>query len=76
MKINSEIMKNLSLVSQLGIIVVITMFLGLFIGKMLDVFLSTNYLTIVFLILGVIAAFRNAYILIMRHLEGKRRNKK
>ena len=51
--------------------VIVTIFLGLFIGKILDSVLSTNFLTIIFLVLGVIAAFRNAYILIMKHIRSE-----
>lgn len=76
MRKNSEILKALTLVSQLGVMVIVTIFLGLFVGKILDSVLSTSFLTIIFLVLGVIAAFRNAYILIMRHLEGEGGNEK
>jgi ATP synthase protein I len=74
LRIDSNILKTLSLITQLGIIIVVSTFLGLFIGKALDGLLSTNFFAIVFLILGIMAAFKNAYTLLMKQIKEKDEN--
>lgn len=76
MKIDSKILKTLSLISQLGLMIVITTFLGLFIGKGLDGFLSTKFFTIVFLVLGILAGFKNAYGLLLKQIKEKDEKRK
>lgn len=56
------IAKALSIFFQLGISVVITILICIFIGKYLDnKFSSGNIWTLVFLVLGICAAIRNMY---------------
>ncbi|MCT4592766.1 MAG: AtpZ/AtpI family protein [Anaeromicrobium sp.] len=68
-----EIFKNLTLVSQLGIIMVVTIGGCLYIGKYLDGFMGTRYIfMLIFIILGVISAFLNIYKLIMKNFDEKK----
>ena len=56
-----NVFKALALISQLGIGMLVPVFIGLFLGRWLDHFFKTEWLTIVFLIVGVLAAYRNLY---------------
>lgn len=56
-----NVFKALALISQLGIGMLVPVFLALFAGRWLDQQLGTEWLTIIFLILGVLAAYRNFY---------------
>ena len=60
--------KNLIFISSIGISMVLAIFIGLAMGVFIDRKFSTSpWFTIIFLIFGVIAAFRNLYILAKRH---------
>lgn len=60
--------KRLAFVSSIGVSMVLATFIGLYIGIKLDDFFSTKpWLTIIFLIFGIAAGFRNIYILIKRY---------
>lgn len=63
MKDNKNILKGIALVSHLGISILVPIFLCVYIGGRLDHRLSKEYYTIIFLALGIITAFRNAYFL-------------
>lgn len=57
-----EILKMLSMVSQLGIIMVVSIIIGFFIGRFIDDFLQLTFVfTAIFTILGVLAGFWNVY---------------
>ncbi|WP_343207867.1 AtpZ/AtpI family protein [Anaerolentibacter hominis] len=58
---NRPVVRALSLILQLGITMMVPIFLCLFVGSWLDKKLNTNFLVILFLILGMLAGFRNAY---------------
>lgn len=64
MKKNRGIMKGIVLISQLGISMLVPIFLCVFIGQKIDQRLTKNYFTILFLVLGIATAYRNAYLLI------------
>ena len=51
------------MISQIGISVIVPIFLCLFVGKRLDDWLGTNYITLIGIFLGILAAFRNIYIM-------------
>ncbi len=78
MKSEKHMYRNLTLISQLGIQVMVPIFLCLFVGIFLDEHLSTGFFTLVFLTLGVLAGGRNAYILAMSSIrdEKKREERK
>jgi ATP synthase protein I len=55
-------LKLVGLASTLGLTIVIATFIGLALGLWLDrVFNTSPWLTVVFLILGIVAGFRNFY---------------
>lgn len=57
-----KIFQNLALVSQIGIMMIVPILIGLFIGKFLDEKLGTRYVFLfIFLGIGVGAAFINLY---------------
>ena len=62
------VIKGLALLASLGISMVISTFIGLAIGIYLDRYFSTHpVFTIVFLILGIAAGFRNIYLLARKY---------
>ncbi len=59
---NREIVKNLSLITQLGLNSIIPMLFGVWLGMKLDKFTGKNYLfTISLLVLGAMTAVFNIY---------------
>ncbi len=58
----------LAIVSSMGISMVLATFMGFALGYVLDhhVFGTEPWLTIIFLILGIVAGFRNLYIIAKR----------
>jgi ATP synthase protein I len=57
-------------VSSVGLSIVIATFIGLALGLWLDEKFGTKpVLTIVFLVLGIIAGFRNYYIVMRRKMD-------
>lgn len=69
MKSGKHPYRNLALISQLGIQIMVPIFLCLFIGIFLDEHFSAGFFTLLFLALGVLAGGRNAYILAMSSIE-------
>lgn len=67
--------RNLMLITQLGISVIVPVFLCLFVGIWLDARFST-YFTIPLLILGFLAGGRNAYIMARNSIQADERKKK
>ena len=63
-----QYIKLMAVVSSMGISMVLATVLGLALGYSLDhyVFGTEPYLTIIFLILGIAAGFRNLYIIAKR----------
>lgn len=67
-----KIFQNLVLVSQIGIMMIVPIVMGLFIGKFLDQKLgSGNVFLFIFLVIGVGAAFVNLYKVGMRDHKKK-----
>jgi ATP synthase protein I len=57
-----QALKLVGLASTLGLTIVIATFIGLALGLWLDrVFNTSPWLTVIFLIVGIIAGFRNFY---------------
>ncbi len=66
-KKDMSIASALGLITQIGLNMVITIGMSLFLGKFLDsIFKTSPWLLIVFTILGVLAAFRNMFYMTMR----------
>jgi len=69
-----ELFKSIGFLSGVGIAMVAATFIGLAMGYYLDQWLETGpWLTLVFLGVGVIAGFRNVYILTARELRRQKR---
>ncbi|MBR1757181.1 MAG: AtpZ/AtpI family protein [Lachnospiraceae bacterium] len=66
---DKETLRAWTLVLQLGISMMVPVFVGFFIGKWLDGLFATSYLKIVFLALGFLAAIRNTYILLKDYVD-------
>jgi ATP synthase protein I len=65
-----QLIKSLGFLSGLGIAMVAATLIGLAMGYYLDRWLGTNpWMTLVFLCLGIVAGFRNVYILTDRELK-------
>ncbi|MBE5948953.1 MAG: AtpZ/AtpI family protein [Lachnospiraceae bacterium] len=75
MKRSKNSYRNLTLITQLGISVIVPIFLCLFIGIWLDNRFST-WFTIPLLILGFLAGGRNAYIMAKDSIRMDERKKK
>lgn len=59
---NNKILKDLALISQIGISMITPILLGVFIGQLLDKWIGTeSFFVITFIILGVGAAFMNLF---------------
>lgn len=76
MKIDSTVLKHLVLINQIGINMAIPIFICLFFGRWLDKRFSANgFITLIMLILGIIVALRNLYVIttrIINHQKGSK----
>lgn len=65
-----RLIRSLGFLSSLGISMVAATIIGLAMGYYLDKWLETSpWFTLIFLLLGIIAGFRNLYILTQRELR-------
>jgi F0F1-type ATP synthase assembly protein I len=72
-----DYIKHLALISQIGLLMAIPIFLCLFIGLWLDEKFGTNGIfLIIFLLLGVFAAFRNLFVTVLSKIDGEKKGKK
>lgn len=60
-KMGKSVWKGLVMLTQIGISMMVPIFLCLFLGIKIDQWLNTNWLVLIFLGLGIGAAFRNVY---------------
>ena len=66
----NSLAKAFSLLSQVGIHMLVPIILCLFIGKWLDKKFGTNILfLIIFIVLGVLSSFRNLYVLVIKQYK-------
>lgn len=71
---NRQAMNAFSLVSQLGLIMFVSIALSLFIGNWLDNTFDTSPIFImIFIFLGLGTAFRNMYFLVMKPFGNKKK---
>jgi len=69
--------KDLALISQLGLMMVIPIFLCLFAGIWLDKQLGTEGVwTIILLLLGVMAAFRNLFVIVLSRVDSGKKEQR
>jgi ATP synthase protein I len=70
-----QLFKSLSFLSSVGIAMVASSFIGLFIGIYLDKWLGTKpWMTIIWLGFGIASGFRNIFILTRRALRDEEQN--
>jgi len=70
-----QLFKTLSFLSSVGISMVAATFIGLAMGYYLDKWLGTApWLTLIFLLIGIVSGFRNIFILTQRELRRQERN--
>jgi ATP synthase protein I len=68
-KDKKKFLKSLSVLSSVGISVVLAIAIGVLIGLKLDEWLGTKpWFFFIFLIIGIIAAFRNIFIIVSREV--------
>jgi ATP synthase protein I len=68
-----RLIRSLGFLSSLGISMVAATLIGLAMGYYLDKWLETSpWFTLIFLVFGIIAGFRNIYILTERELKRQR----
>ncbi|MBI5971080.1 MAG: AtpZ/AtpI family protein [Deltaproteobacteria bacterium] len=66
--VGGGVFRSLSTLTSMGITLVASTFIGLIIGIYLDGYFSTHpWLTLIFLLLGIVAGFKNIYSLIKRY---------
>ena len=63
MKKNNDVVKGIIMISQIGITMLVPIFLCVFVGVSLDRHFQTSFWFLLFLIMGFMAAFRNVYVL-------------
>lgn len=61
MKMGKAVLKGIVMISQIGISMMVPIFICFFIGIRLDKLLNTSFWVIVFFIIGTMTAFRNIY---------------
>lgn len=67
---NKQLFRTLGFLSSVGISMVAATFIGLAMGYYLDQWLETSpWLTLAFLLLGIVSGFRNIFILTARELR-------
>lgn len=66
MKAQREIFRNITLIFQFGINMLVPIFLCTFLGIFLDRLFSTSFIVIILFFLGAVAGFRNIYIFSQR----------
>ncbi|PKM51568.1 MAG: F0F1 ATP synthase subunit [Firmicutes bacterium HGW-Firmicutes-7] len=78
MKFDYSVLKNLSLISQVGFLMAIPIIGCILLGSYLDKLIGTNIIfLLVFTVLGVMTAFRNLYVLsVKKNPNGKKAPKK
>lgn len=65
-KSDKTVLQALTMISQVGITMLVPIFLCVYVGLKLDDWFGTEYLFIIFVLFGVLAAFRNVYLLMRK----------
>lgn len=69
----AKILKNLSLLSYIGIMMTLPILAAVYLGNLLDRRLGTGHVfMIVLIILGVLSGFRNTYRIVMKDIKKKK----
>lgn len=76
-KENREVFRALGLISQLGLTIVVTISISIFIGIKMDKVFRTDFWFIIWLIIGIMAGVRNIYMIVRKfYLADKDREDK
>lgn len=75
MKYKKEVFRSLALITQLGIHMMVPVFMCLFIGYLIDKKFGTSTI-LIFLVAGILAGGRNAYMLAKGVIDENERDKK
>ena len=76
MKKDFKVYKNLVLLTHIGLIMMIPIFAGVFIGKFLDEKFNTGSIfLLIFILVGVASAFMNLYKYTMKGIDDKNKRK-
>jgi F0F1-type ATP synthase assembly protein I len=76
MRIDPSILKYLALISQIGLLMAIPIFMSIFMGYWLDNKFGTSPLfLIIFILVGVYAAFRNLFVTVLKKTEQGKKDK-
>ena len=69
---NRSVIKALSMVSQIGITMLVPIVLCFFIGRWLDGIFGTKCIMIIMTILGILASYRNLFVITKPLVKGER----
>lgn len=65
-----SLIRTLGMVSSMGISVAVAIFVGILIGRQLDKWFGTEpWFFFIFLLFGIVAGFRNIYIITQREIH-------
>lgn len=76
MKKNGEMFKNIALISQLGISMMVPVFLGVGIGLLIDKHFDIMVFSIIGLVFGIIAGYRNTFRIVMSSFDNAKNRAK
>jgi len=66
----AKILKNLSLLTYIGIMMILPIIAAVYLGNLLDNKLGTGYVfMLLFIVLGVFSGFRNVYKIVMKDIK-------
>lgn len=67
-------MRTLTLITQIGISMLVPIFLCFFIGLYLDKKLGTSFIMMIGFFVGAVSGFRNVYVLVMQTIKNNERS--
>ena len=76
MKKNGEMFKNIALISQLGISMMVPVFLGGGIGLLIDKHFDIMVFSIIGLVFGIVAGYRNTFRIVMSSFDNAKNQAK
>lgn len=72
-----KILKNFSLLTHIGIMMILPIIVAVYLGNLLDDKLGTGHIfMLLFIIIGVIAGFRNVYKIVMKDISNSEKSGK
>jgi len=72
-----DYLKHLALISQVGLLMAIPIFLCIFVGIWLDKYFGTNgVFLIIFILLGVMSSFRNLFKVVLGKIDKDKKDKR